>query len=348
MAVIRRRSWAPAIAGAGIGVLLLSACSSSTTGSSETPAMSSPPSPSVAESSEAPATCDLSGKVIAYVGPLKTHPVLQVMAAGFVKGAEGAGLEPKVMLADDADPQKVLTLGKQAISQGVDGIVLQPYDPSLYGLVKEATAAGIPVTLTHFDSPTGQADGASAVFMPDPPQYAAEAAKDIAKTINGAGTVALTQGGFNSTENDVAKVFTETMAQVAPDVKVLKPQEEGFDPAKAISKAVSILQGNPDVVAAFSTTGGGPTTWAGAAKETGRNIVAIGMDYTRPNLDLVKAGDIHAVVAQPIFEEHEQAAQALADVMCGKSVSYSNKLPSALVTKENVDQFYAILDKAGS
>ncbi len=70
------------------------------------------------------------------------------------------------------------------------------------------------------------------------------------------------------------------MKKSFPDVVVLDPQEEGFDPAQAISKAVSILQANPDVVAAYSTTGGGAVTWAGAAEQTGRDIAIAGMDYT--------------------------------------------------------------------
>ena len=53
---------------------------------------------------------------------------------------------------------------------------------------------------------------------------------------------------------------------------MLKPEEEGFDPPKAIAKAVAIIQANPDIVAALSTTGGGPTTWAGAQQEAGKKM----------------------------------------------------------------------------
>ena len=62
------------------------------------------------------------------------------------------------------------------------------------------------------------------------------------------------------------------------------------------------MQANPDLIGALSTTGGGPTTWAGAQKELGKEIVAIGMDYTRVNLDLVDSGQVFAAVIGPLVE----------------------------------------------
>ena len=68
----------------------------------------------------------------------------------------------------------------------------------------------------------------------------------------------------------MAEVFTEAMNEYCPDITVLAPEEEGPEPTQAIAKAVSIMQANPDLIGALSTTGGGPTTWAGAQKETGK------------------------------------------------------------------------------
>ncbi len=140
-------------------------------------------------------------------------------------------------------------------------------------------AAGIPVVAPHFKVDEGTWPANVVIVGTDPAVYAAEAAKAICEVVGDKdGSVALTQGSFNTTENLVSETFTATMAEVCPKLKVLAPEEEGFDPPKAIAKAVAIIQANPDIVAALSTTGGGPTTWAGAQQETGVDWVAIGMD----------------------------------------------------------------------
>ncbi len=141
-------------------------------------------------------------------------------------------------------------------------------------------------------------------------QYAQAAAEAMGAKLGGKGTVAVTVGCFNQTENLVAETFKATMAEKYPDIKVLDPQEEGFDAAQAIAKAAAIIQGNPDITGAFSTTGNGPTTWARAAEDTSKeDLVIISMDYTRPNLDLVKEGKVYGLVAQPLYEEFYACAE---------------------------------------
>src|SRR5512133_4264058 len=108
------------------------------------------------------------------------------------------------------------------------------------------------------------------------------------------------------------------MAAKYAGVKVLDAQEEGFDQAGAIAKASAIIQGNPDITGAFSTTGAGPTTWSTAAADTNKNIAIISMDYTRPNLDLVKAGKVYGLVAQPLYDEFYQAVELVGKAIDGQ------------------------------
>ena len=105
------------------------------------------------------------------------------------------------------------------------------------------------------------------------------------------------------------------------------------------------MQAHPDLVAGFSTTGGGPTTWAGAQAETGKKILAVGMDATRVNLDLVKNGEVWGLVAQPLYEETKGSAELLYKMANNEEVPYWTVLEAPLVTAENTDAYYAILDK---
>src|SRR5438552_2206321 len=92
--------------------------------------------------------------------------------------------------------------------------------------------------------------------------------------------------------------------------------------ARGDAAGMAIWTGNPAVVAALSTTGGGPITWANAQKETGRKLVIVGMDYTRVNLDLVKSGEVYAVIGQPLWEESYRAAELLAKALRGEKVEW--------------------------
>ena len=165
--------------------------------------------------------------------------------------------------------------------------------------------------------------------------------------LGGKGVVALTQGSYNATENVMADSFRAEMKAKYPDIKILDTQLEGFEPSAAEGKAVGILQGNPDVVGAFSTTGNGIQTWSGAARKADRNVVIIGMDYIRQNLDIIKAGDAYGLVAQPLYEEGAKTAELAAALAEGKKVPYLNPLPAKVITASDLAPYYAILDSAG-
>jgi len=289
-------------------------------------------------------SCDVSGRTIQYVTFLRGHPVHQIMIQGFMDTAEELGLNASVVATDSGDPQETIPLAEQALAQGSDGMVVYASDDTFVPFLGRVEGADIPAIVPHFPQEEGT-PAVDAFVTADPAEYARAAANAIGEEIGGQGSVALTQGSFNTTENLVSETFTEEMAEKFPDVEVLEPQEEGFDPPQAIATAVALLQANPDVVAAMSTTGGGPGTWAGAQAETGREIVAIGMDYTRENLDLVAQGDIFAIVAQPLYEEHEQSVRQVAKLMCGDEVEFAQFLPAPIVTADDVDPYYEILDR---
>lgn len=145
----------------------------------------------------------------------------------------------------------------------------------------------------------------------------------------------------------MASSFKATMQEVCSDVTVLDPQLEGFEPTAAVAAAVALLQGNQEITAAFSTTGNGVITWSGAAKTAGRDLVIVGMDYTRQNLDIVKAGEAYGLVAQPLYEEGAKSIELLSDLADGKTVPFSNPLPAPVILAKDLDPFYKMLESAG-
>jgi ribose transport system substrate-binding protein len=183
------------------------------------------------------------------------------------------------------------------------------------------------------------------VVSADPEAYGHDCAMAIGGQIGGKGTVAITQANYNATENLLADSFTRAMHENFPNVKVMTPQLEGLDSVQAVAKASAILEANPEIVAALSTTGNLPPTWPGAGKQTGHQVISIAMNYTRLNLDAIRDGHMYAAVAQPLWEESYECAKLLDRASKGEKLPWWTKMPAPLITKENVDQYYRLMDK---
>lgn len=292
------------------------------------------------------APCDVSGKSIHFLSILKGHPTLRLWQQGFLDQAKALGFESATIAApDDADWEKTVGLGEGILATGTDGVVFGFVDPKEQDLIKKFGDQNIPVVVGHVVVPEGTYPGLTAWSGFVPEKWGKAAADVIGEKIGGQGAVAITEGSFNVVEDAVAKAFSDELKAKYPNVKVLPPQEEGFDPPQAIAKAVAILQANPDVVGALSTTGAGPVTWAGAADETGRTVASIGPDMTRPNLDAVRDGKVYALAAQPGYEEHQQAVDLIARAICGETVPYGNELETKIVTAEGLEPYYDVVNK---
>lgn len=343
--MLQKRTWIML----GILVILTMIAAQCGTAAVQPPAAEQPAAeqPAAEEpAAEEPAAAATGGKFY-WIQPLKGHPVHQLTQIAFKEGCQELGMECEVVGPDEPDIQQTIAAAEQVLAKGdAAGVALWTGTPAYEDVIKKFDEAGIPVVAPHFPVPEGTWPANTVIAAADTAEYPKEAAEKLCAALGDqTGSVAITEGSFNTTENAVAEVFTAKMNEVCPNVTILPAEEEGFDPPKAIAKAVAIMQAHPDLIGALSTTGGGPTTWAGAQKETGKQIKAIGMDYTRVNLDLVKNGEVFAVVGQPLFEESKLAAELLKKMAAGEKVDYWTKLTAPTITIDDLDQYYELLDK---
>ncbi len=281
-----------------------------------------------------------------WIQPIKGHPTHQMTQLGFKAGCEKLGYKCVIVGTETFDIAGLISLAENVLATGdAAGIAIWTGSPAFNSFIEKAGKAGIPLIMPHFPVPEGSVPGALGVVSCDPAATASDAAMEMGKALQGKGTVALTQGSFNTTENMSTEAFAKTLKEHFPNVKVLPPVEEGFDAAAAIAKAASIVQGNPDLAGAFSSTGNGPITWAGAQKETRRKLQIISMNYTRANLDLVKSGEVFGLIAQPLYEQSIVAAELLDKAVKGEKIPWWTKLPAPFVTKDNLQPYYDLLTK---
>ena len=286
------------------------------------------------------------GKPFRLISPNKQHPVVRTMAAGFWQACE----DLKVDCVDNSFEGVDFTLMAPqidiAISQGTSGAI--PFtDKAVLEQDMRLIDAGIPSIVIHGKVDPVEFPGYLGWVAADAEDYAIRAAIAMGEKLEGKGVVAITQGNLNDVENLVADTFTKTLNEKFPEIVVLEPQMEGFDQPAAIAVASSYLTSNPEITGAFGTTGASPTTWAKALEQKGYkagDVIVIGMDYTRQNLDLVKADWVYALVGQPLFEELYRAVELLVDNLNGRSVNYDNIYPAPIIFKADLDKYYEIAD----
>jgi ribose transport system substrate-binding protein len=274
------------------------------------------------------------------------------MTLGFIIGAEELGYEYKLLLSDGSDINKYIQDMEQANAEGAAAVVAYIHDPAMGPSVAALGESDIPFCSAHFPQPEGEYPGMSAWAATETEPYAEAAARAMGDELRRKGVtegkIAITQGSFNTVENLVAETFAATIEAEYPEFTPLEAQEEGFDPPVAIAKASAIIQANPEIVGALSTTGAGPTTWARAAEENGfpdGEIVIISMDYTRPNLDLVKEGKVFGLVGQPLVEEFRECVHVMDKALRGEPYDYANPLPAPIITFDDLDEYYALNDQ---
>ncbi|MDR3472480.1 MAG: substrate-binding domain-containing protein [Devosia sp.] len=290
-------------------------------------------------------------KAILWVQPMRDHPVHRLMQAGFLNECKVLGYTCEVVgnpSATNYDVAASIPLAEAALARTkFAAVAVYGPGPEIYPYIGKLGGEGLPVVTWHVLPKEGSVAGLKAATGEDIVQAGTAAADAFGAKLGGKGTIALTQGSSNDTENTMADAFRTEIKAKFPAIKVLDTQMEGFEPSAAESKAVGILQANADVTGAFSTTGNGVQTWSGAARKAGRDVVIIGMDYIRQNLDIIKSGAAYGLVAQPLYEEGAKTADIAAALAEGKPVEYLNPLPAKVITAADLDPYYKILDGAG-
>ena len=319
-------------------VLLLGACASPV----EAPTSEKEPEVSVFQKAQ-------NGKPLRFITNQSGHPFILMGIAGFMEACKDYDLLCEMAVTEDFDNAKLFSIVDGTQVDDVSGVVLSLNAPVRYPAGLSLINKGIPLTSWHASIPPGAVDGLLARAGPNPVEYSLAAGRAGAEKAECKGPVAISSSGMSDMENTVADNMEAGWKELCPDTEFLPRIAVGSgDDAKGISTASALLQANPDVTVAFSTTSDGARWWALSAQELGiekGKVAIIGMDATRGNLDLVKSGDVWMLVAQPVFEESYFATSLLVHHLMGYPVPVNSDLPAPQATIENIDAFYGILEK---
>lgn len=205
-------------------------------------------------------------------------------------------------------------------------------------VLDKARAAGIPVLIVDNDTPW---PGKLSYIGTDNRVGGKLAGDYIVKVLGGRGKVAIIRGilGVSSHDDRVAG-FQEAIVQ-APGIQVVTIQPANSERASSLTVMENILTSNPDLNAVFVTSDQmalGAMEGVAAQHLSGK-VFVIGFDAGKEAVRAVKSGAISAVIAQYPANMGKQAVEAAIKAIQGEPVAKVIDTGTALVTKENADEF---------
>lgn len=283
---------------------------------------------------------------IAVIPQGSTHEYWKSIHAGAVKAVQDLAKEGvnvniiwKGPLREDDREQQVQVV-EAFVSQGVDGIVLAPFDKdALVRPIQEAKQAGIPTVVV--DSPLSSSDPIAVVATNN--YHGGElAAERLAGLLNGRGKVMLLryQEGVASTEAR-ERGFIEKMKSSFPGIQVVSSdQYAGATRDTAKSAAENMLNRYGDDIQGIFTPNESSTVGTLLAIEDlhrGGKIKFVGFDSSAALIEALRGGQLQGIVVQNPFAMGEIGVTTIVNALRKKRYEARVDTGETLITPENMD-----------
>ncbi|MCS6817758.1 MAG: sugar ABC transporter substrate-binding protein [Blastocatellia bacterium] len=261
------------------------------------------------------------------------------------RGAEAAARAHPDVEVTVLAPEREINIDQQVailedqILKKVSALIVAPAGAAeVIPVLNRAKAAGIPVLLVDTDAPWPEK---LSYIGTDNRLGGKLAGEYIVRVLGGTGKVAVIRGilGVAAHEDRVAG-FQDALAR-APGIELVTIQPANSERALAMTVMENILTSHPDLRAVFATNDQmalGAMEAIAARNLTGK-VILVGFDATQEAVRAVKAGQMHAVVAQHPFEMGRRAVEAAIKVIRGEPIEKRIDTGTTLVTRENADEF---------
>jgi len=309
--------------------LVLAACGSASDDATSSEATSN--------ASASSGSCE--GAKVAYITPGLSIPFWRSLAVGIGRTADEVGATV-TDYDSDLSASTQLQNAQDAITAGVDAIIISPTDSSAAPVVLDAASeAGVPVVIADIGTDSGE----YVSFIKTDNIAGAAAAGEY---LNGLlaeegieqakiGMIGISQTRQNG--KDRTQGFTETVEAAGHSVLELLESSD-YTRSEGMAFAQDLLTANPDMVALF-TQHDEATLGALSALETANaldRVILVGFDGSTDTLAAIEKGTVFgASMQQPVLMGNE-AMQAVCDYLSGETPEETIYVDTVMVTRENV------------
>ncbi len=265
---------------------------------------------------------------------------VNAVSAGATDEFKRLGIEVVATTSAGFDAAKQRSDVETAMAKEPNIILSLPLDPvTSAAAFKEARDAGVSlVFLSNLPADYEHPRDYAAIVTDDLYQMGKQAADALAGAMGGKGTVGwIFHDADYYVTNQRDNAFKSTIENDYPDIKIVA--EQGIsDPARAEEIANAMLLKNPDL-------GGIYVTWAGPAEGVlaalrangNKDTKIVTLDLSEPvALDMVRGGNVAAIVADEAYELGRAMAAAAALRLVDKDVPPFIAAPAITVTADNV------------
>lgn len=247
------------------------------------------------------------------------HQFYQDLRAGL---EEEAGKHGYRLLITSAEQDAVRQANQidDFIVQEVDALVVSPCDSlSIGSAIVAANAAKIPVFTADIAS-TAQIGEVASHVASDNVAGGREAARLMAKALNGQGKVVILSHPEVTSVTDRVKGFKEEIAK-HEDIEIVAELSAGGKRDRAVRVMEDLLQAHPELAGVFGINDDTALGALAAVKAAGKagEIKIVGYDATPEARSLIESGDLYGDVVQHPREIGRLTIQAIHDHFQGKT-----------------------------
>ncbi len=269
----------------------------------------------------------------------------QWMLAGARKAGEesnGSIVVTEHGAASETDIDAQISILEDVIVEAPDAIVMAPSDSdALVAGIEEAKAAGIKVVIVDTVANTEQYD----VFMANDNYAGGEVmAEQMVKYwedlgIEPKGTVGIVSAVPVQTVYDRDDGFADKLAELAPDVKIIRDQYADNDIQKSMDMTLDYMTANNDLIGVYGDNGPTGAGIALAIAEAGaeETVVGVAYDGNTQEIEGINNGSLKAILVQDLWMWGYKGVEIAADLVSGETMDSFYNTGVTLVDASNVN-----------
>ena len=301
----------------------------------------SKPAAPTADGTAAPRTV-----LLGIIGKSQTNDVFQAAHAGARDAARelaakyGVNIEIEIRTPNDEDATKQAEAIDALARRGADGIAISASEANTVSpSIDRAVERGVAVVCFDSDAPASRR---FAFYGTDDASLGARIIEELARVMNGQGTVAIL-GGNQSAPNLQARV-TGAVAALAqyPGMKLNTPGVfYHVETPEKSAEAVAFAQNANPAVQGWAFIGGWPLFTADALKWAPGSIKVVSCDALPAQLNYLRSGHVDTLYAQDCYGWGYKSVELLLEKIINKQTPNPAKIvdPLAEVTAATVDAF---------
>jgi ribose transport system substrate-binding protein len=281
---------------------------------------------------------------IGLVAKSQGNPVFQAARVGANDAARDLGAKHNLRIKIDwrtpneEDAQKQAEAIEQLVLAGASGIAVSCSDANkLTDAINSAVKNGVPVATFDSDAPASKR---FVTYGVDDVKCGEQVMTELAKIMNGKGTVAILAGNQNAPNLQKRVQGVKNVAKKNPGIKILETYYHKETPQDAAAKVEEVMQAHPDITG-WAMVGGWPLFTDNALKWAPGTVKCVSVDALPPQLAYLRSGHVQLLLAQQVYEWGYRSVELLINkIHLKKNPTVLHEVsPLVPVTKENVDQF---------